>query len=114
MPHLLVGAFQPSLLRDIFPVFRHCSVCRGASMIERIHRLLALAIGAALLLFPGSAVAGQVVFANQSKATISCTVDRWTMATGFLFNWIATVRRHQAFDVGQNPARQGNPVINWV
>lgn len=63
---------------------------------------------------PGIAHAGQLVLHNDSQATITCTADGWTIATGYGFDWQITVSAGQTFHVGQNTTRAGSPVINWV
>lgn len=73
-----------------------------------------LAIFIALIMLPVSANAGQLVLNNGSNAPITCTVDGWTIATGYNFDWNITVQPGASFRVGQNMTRAGDPVINWV
>lgn len=83
-------------------------------MAWKLKALLRAAALAAVLLWSGAAAAGQLVLRNQSNAPISCTVDGWTVATGFQFDWTITVQPNQTFQVGQNTVRNGGPVINWA
>ena len=73
-----------------------------------------LAIFIALIMLPDAAKAGQLVLNNGSNAPITCTVDGWTIATGYDFDWNITVQPGASFRVGQNMTRAGDPVINWV
>lgn len=61
-----------------------------------------------------TALAGQLILKNTSNATINCTVDGWTVATGASFDWIIQVQPNKPFYVGQNTTRPGGPIINWA
>ncbi|HEX8064593.1 MAG TPA: hypothetical protein VF535_15430 [Allosphingosinicella sp.] len=82
--------------------------------MRRFGGFLQAVLVAAALLWSGSAAAGQLVLRNQSFAPVSCTVDGWTVATGFQFDWVVTVQPNQTFQVGQNTTRPGGSVINWA
>lgn len=58
-----------------------------------------------------AAQAGQLILKNTSNAPINCTVDGYTIATGWPFDWTITVQPNVSFYVGQNA---GTPIINWA
>jgi len=66
------------------------------------------------LFVAAGANAGQLLLRNEANAPITCTVDGWTVQTGFQFDWQITVQPNRTFYVGQNTARAGTPVINWA
>ncbi|HEX7884716.1 MAG TPA: hypothetical protein VF474_01950 [Phenylobacterium sp.] len=70
-----------------------------------------------LILWGSAAQAGQLVLKNTSAAPITCTVDGWTLASGWNFDWYIQVPANGAYYVGQNASHVGSdgaPVINWV
>lgn len=77
----------------------------------RIWAPIALFLALAL---PAPAPAGQLVLRNDSNAPVTCTVDGWTISTGFSFDWQITVQPGQKYYVGQNFQRGGPQVINWA
>jgi thiamine pyridinylase len=90
---------------------------RGAGepiMNHGLHLVLRLGLLVVVFLSAAAAQAGQLVLRNGSNAPVTCTVDGWTMATGFQFNWQITVQPNQSFNVGQNTTRAGPAVINWA
>lgn len=68
----------------------------------------------AVLGFAATATAGQLILRNTSNQPITCTVDGWTIASGYNFDWSITVKPGGRHYVGQNATRQGGPVINWA
>lgn len=62
--------------------------------------------------------AGQLKLQNTSGQAITCTVDGWTVATGYAFDWQIAVQPGETFYVGQNTVRvlpdQQPPTINWA
>ncbi|WP_395945576.1 hypothetical protein [Brevundimonas sp.] len=77
---------------------------------------LAPIIGA--LAFTAPATAGQLKLQNTSGQPITCTVDGWTVATGYAFDWQIAVQPGETFYVGQNTLRvlpDGQlPTIDWA
>lgn len=82
-------------------------------MIKFIRLLLFVFGVAASGLLSTAANAGQLILRNDSNAPVTCTVDGWTIATGFQFDWQITVQPNQSFYVGQSTTRP-TPVINWA
>lgn len=67
-----------------------------------------------LAAWPLAAEAGQLILRNTSAAPITCTVDGWTVASGWSFDWQIQVPANQSYYVGQNTSRAGAPIINWA
>lgn len=61
-----------------------------------------------------TAQAGQLILKNTSNSPINCTVDGYTVASGWPYDWIITVQPNVSFYVGQNYSRSGPPIINWA
>jgi hypothetical protein len=57
-----------------------------------------------------TAQAGQLILKNTSNSSITCTVDGYTVATGWPFDWTITVQPNVPFSVGPTNARP----INWA
>lgn len=60
-----------------------------------------------------SAQAGQLILKNTSATPITCTVDGYTVQSGWPYDWFITVPANQSFYVGQNYNR-ATPIINWA
>lgn len=67
-----------------------------------------------LVSWASAATAGQLIIRNTSAAPIVCTVDGWTVNSGWTFDWQIQVPANQSYYVGQNTSRAGDPVINWA
>ncbi|RMB12039.1 carbohydrate ABC transporter substrate-binding protein (CUT1 family) [Eilatimonas milleporae] len=77
------------------------------------HMVRLFGVLAVVTMAVSSAHAGSLVIRNSSDAAITCSVDGYTMATGWPFDWTITVEAGKSFVVGPS-YEQEKPVIDWA